>query len=115
MLTAEELLDPPTSVQDVEPADEELLDMRIFDLNIAKLPPSTDVSAPPALTATADFMTTERQINDFLKLMLDDIMSLAPVPMDESTPVQSTAMDAETNTPITGQMLTDIPDETTAD
>uniref|UniRef100_A0A915IE91 Uncharacterized protein n=1 Tax=Romanomermis culicivorax TaxID=13658 RepID=A0A915IE91_ROMCU len=42
-LTAEELLDHPTSGIDVEPVDEELLNMRIFHLNMAKLPPSTDV------------------------------------------------------------------------
>uniref|UniRef100_A0A915IJ37 Uncharacterized protein n=1 Tax=Romanomermis culicivorax TaxID=13658 RepID=A0A915IJ37_ROMCU len=114
MLTAEELLNRPTSAQNVEFTDEEILDTPIFDLNIAKQLQSTDVSALPAPTATANFMATATQINDFLKLMLDDISTLAPVPMDESTPVQSTGMDAETNTTTTDQMLTDIREETTA-
>uniref|UniRef100_A0A915IRN2 Uncharacterized protein n=1 Tax=Romanomermis culicivorax TaxID=13658 RepID=A0A915IRN2_ROMCU len=79
-LTAEELLDRPTSATDVEPADKELLDTPIFDLNIAKLPPSTDTSALPPPAATADLMVTATQITDFLKLMLDEISTLAPVP-----------------------------------
>uniref|UniRef100_A0A915ITJ5 Uncharacterized protein n=1 Tax=Romanomermis culicivorax TaxID=13658 RepID=A0A915ITJ5_ROMCU len=70
ILTAEELLNRPTSAQDVEPVDEELLDMPIFDLNLAKLPPSVDVSAPPVPTATADFTAMKMQINEYLKLML---------------------------------------------
>uniref|UniRef100_A0A915IVQ6 Uncharacterized protein n=1 Tax=Romanomermis culicivorax TaxID=13658 RepID=A0A915IVQ6_ROMCU len=114
MLTTEELFDPPTSVIEVEPADEELLDTLIFDLNIVKLPPSTDVSALPAPTATADFTAMTRQITDFLKLMLNDISTLAPVPMEKSTPVQPTAMDAETNT-TRDQTLIHIPEETTTD
>uniref|UniRef100_A0A915JH50 Uncharacterized protein n=1 Tax=Romanomermis culicivorax TaxID=13658 RepID=A0A915JH50_ROMCU len=110
--TASELLDCPTSTIDIEPADEELLDTPIFDLNIAKLPLSTDVSALTLPAATANLMATATQITDFLKLTLDDISTLAPVPLDEYTPVQPTAMDAETNT-TTDQMLTDIPGEST--
>uniref|UniRef100_A0A915J7K4 Uncharacterized protein n=1 Tax=Romanomermis culicivorax TaxID=13658 RepID=A0A915J7K4_ROMCU len=86
MLTTEELLDCPTLGVNVEPADEELLDMPIFDLNIAKLQPSTDVSALPMPAAPSDIMVTATQITDFLKLMLDQISTLFPVPMDESTP-----------------------------
>uniref|UniRef100_A0A915KJ09 Uncharacterized protein n=1 Tax=Romanomermis culicivorax TaxID=13658 RepID=A0A915KJ09_ROMCU len=87
--------------------------MPIFDLNIEKLPPSTEASAlrPPA--ATADLMVTAMQISDFLKLTLDKISTLTPVQIDESTRIQPTAMEAETNT-ITDQMLTDIPEESTA-
>uniref|UniRef100_A0A915L5L4 Uncharacterized protein n=1 Tax=Romanomermis culicivorax TaxID=13658 RepID=A0A915L5L4_ROMCU len=73
---------PPNLGIDVEPAEEELLDMPIFDLNIAKLPQSTDVSALPTLAATADLTATTAQIIHFLKLMLDDISTLMPVPMD---------------------------------
>uniref|UniRef100_A0A915J2B2 Uncharacterized protein n=1 Tax=Romanomermis culicivorax TaxID=13658 RepID=A0A915J2B2_ROMCU len=114
MLTAEGLLDRPTWVIDVEPADEKLLDTLIFDLNIAKLLPSTDVSALPPLAVTADLMATATQMTDFLKLTLDEISTLTSEPMDESTPVQPTAMHAETNT-TTDQTLTDIPEERTAD
>uniref|UniRef100_A0A915IZM7 Uncharacterized protein n=1 Tax=Romanomermis culicivorax TaxID=13658 RepID=A0A915IZM7_ROMCU len=115
MLTTKKLLDCPTSAIEVEPVDEELLEMPIFDLNIAKLPPSTDVSALPAPTATADFMARATQITDFLKLTLDDISTLPPVLMDESTLVQPTAMDAETNTTTAEQTLMDIREENTAD
>uniref|UniRef100_A0A915IN96 Uncharacterized protein n=1 Tax=Romanomermis culicivorax TaxID=13658 RepID=A0A915IN96_ROMCU len=106
MLAAEELLDHPTSAQDVEPIDKELLDMPTLDLNMAKLPLSVDVSALPELTATADFNIT--QITDFLKLTLNDISTLAPILMDESTPVQTPAIEAETNTATMDQMMTDI-------
>uniref|UniRef100_A0A915KJV9 Uncharacterized protein n=1 Tax=Romanomermis culicivorax TaxID=13658 RepID=A0A915KJV9_ROMCU len=82
---------------------------------MAKLPPSIDVSAPTALRATADLTATTVQITDFLKLLLDDITTLAPTLMDRSTPVQPTTMEAETNTVTTDQTLTDIPEETTAD
>uniref|UniRef100_A0A915IL35 Uncharacterized protein n=1 Tax=Romanomermis culicivorax TaxID=13658 RepID=A0A915IL35_ROMCU len=113
-LTAEELLDRPTSAIDVEPPDEELLDTPIFDLNTVKLPPSTDVSALPTLATTADLTATTTQMTDILKLMLDEISTLTPVPMDESTPIQPTMMDAETTT-TTDQMLMDIPEGSTVD
>uniref|UniRef100_A0A915KFN4 Uncharacterized protein n=1 Tax=Romanomermis culicivorax TaxID=13658 RepID=A0A915KFN4_ROMCU len=113
-LTAKELLDRPTSTIEVEPTDKELLDTPIFDLNITKLPPSTDVSALPMPTATADFRAMTTQITDFLKLRLDNLSTLSSVQMDESTPVQPSAMDAETNT-TTHQMLTHIPEEISAD
>uniref|UniRef100_A0A915IJQ9 Uncharacterized protein n=1 Tax=Romanomermis culicivorax TaxID=13658 RepID=A0A915IJQ9_ROMCU len=113
-LTTDELLDHPTSAVDVEPTDEELLDRLIFDLNIAKLPLSTDVLALPTLAATADLTAMTMQINDFLKLTLDDISTFAPVPMDESIPVQPTAMDAKTNT-TRDQTRTHILEENTMD
>uniref|UniRef100_A0A915IYY7 Uncharacterized protein n=1 Tax=Romanomermis culicivorax TaxID=13658 RepID=A0A915IYY7_ROMCU len=113
MLTAEELLDCPIDVE-VEPADEELLDTPILDLNIAKLPPSTDVSALPMPAVPPDITVTAMQITDFFKLTLDEISTLAPASMDESTPIQPAAMDSGTTT-TTDQMLTDIPEESTVD
>uniref|UniRef100_A0A915ISP4 Uncharacterized protein n=1 Tax=Romanomermis culicivorax TaxID=13658 RepID=A0A915ISP4_ROMCU len=117
MLTTEELLDCPTLGVDVEPADEELLDMPIFDLNIAKLLLSTDVSALPTPAAPSDLTATATQITNFLnflKLTLDEISTLPLVPMEEYIPIQHVTLDAEMNTP-TDQTLTDIPEESTMD
>uniref|UniRef100_A0A915JAD0 Uncharacterized protein n=1 Tax=Romanomermis culicivorax TaxID=13658 RepID=A0A915JAD0_ROMCU len=111
-LTAEELLDRPIDVE-VEPADEELLDTPIFDLNIAKLPPSSDASALPMPVAPSDITASATQISDLLKLTLDEISNIAPAPMDESTPIQPAAIDSDTLT--SEQMLTDIPEESTVD
>uniref|UniRef100_A0A915KX97 Uncharacterized protein n=1 Tax=Romanomermis culicivorax TaxID=13658 RepID=A0A915KX97_ROMCU len=113
-LTADELLERPTLGVEVEPADEELLDTPIFDLNIVKLPPSADVLALPRPAAPFDLTATATQITDFLKLTLDQISTLAQVLMDESALIQPAAMDAETTT-ATDQMLTDIPEESTVD
>uniref|UniRef100_A0A915JAM1 Uncharacterized protein n=1 Tax=Romanomermis culicivorax TaxID=13658 RepID=A0A915JAM1_ROMCU len=113
MLTTEELLDRPIGVE-VEPADEQLLDTPIFDLNIGKLPLSTDASALPMLAMPSDITVTATQITDFLKVTLDEISNIAPAPMDESTPIQPAAMDTEMTT-TTDQMLTDIPEESTVD
>uniref|UniRef100_A0A915K836 Uncharacterized protein n=1 Tax=Romanomermis culicivorax TaxID=13658 RepID=A0A915K836_ROMCU len=68
----------------VKPADEELLDTPIFNLNIAKLPPSTEALALPTPTAPSDLTATATQITNFLKLTLDKISTFALVPMDES-------------------------------
>uniref|UniRef100_A0A915I2I8 Uncharacterized protein n=1 Tax=Romanomermis culicivorax TaxID=13658 RepID=A0A915I2I8_ROMCU len=114
MLTTKELLERPTLGVDLEPAMEELLDMLIFNLNIAKLLPSTNVSALPTSAAPSDIMATAAQITNFLKLMLDEISNLAPATMDESTTIQPAAMDAETNT-ATDQTLTNILEESTLD
>uniref|UniRef100_A0A915HP68 Uncharacterized protein n=1 Tax=Romanomermis culicivorax TaxID=13658 RepID=A0A915HP68_ROMCU len=44
----------------------------------------------------ADLSVLAMQINNFLKLKLDDILLLAPVPLEESMPVQPINMDVET-------------------
>uniref|UniRef100_A0A915JR02 Uncharacterized protein n=1 Tax=Romanomermis culicivorax TaxID=13658 RepID=A0A915JR02_ROMCU len=112
-LTAEELLDRPIDVE-VEPADDELLDTPIFDPNIAKLLPSTNVSALPMPAAPSDISATATQITNFLKLTLNEISSITPAWMDESTPIQPVAMDSEMTT-TTDQMLTNIPEESMVD
>uniref|UniRef100_A0A915JFX2 Uncharacterized protein n=1 Tax=Romanomermis culicivorax TaxID=13658 RepID=A0A915JFX2_ROMCU len=48
---------------------------------------------PPVM---ADLSVSAMQINSFLKLKLDDILLLAPVPLEESMPVQPINMDMET-------------------
>uniref|UniRef100_A0A915I1Z5 Uncharacterized protein n=1 Tax=Romanomermis culicivorax TaxID=13658 RepID=A0A915I1Z5_ROMCU len=70
-----------------EPGVEEFLDTPLLDLNIAKLRPSTNISALPEPTVTANFTAMAMQINEFLKLMLDDILMLPRFLMDESIPV----------------------------
>uniref|UniRef100_A0A915KBN3 Uncharacterized protein n=1 Tax=Romanomermis culicivorax TaxID=13658 RepID=A0A915KBN3_ROMCU len=105
--------DRPTGVK-VEPADEELLDRPIFNLNIAKLRPSTDASALHMLPPPSDITATTTQITDFLKLTLDEISTLTLVRMDEFTPIQPATMDTETTT-ITDKTLTNIPEESMVD
>uniref|UniRef100_A0A915JA18 Uncharacterized protein n=1 Tax=Romanomermis culicivorax TaxID=13658 RepID=A0A915JA18_ROMCU len=61
--------EPSFTSEPVEPANEELLDMPIFVLNIGKLPLSTDVSALPMPAAPSDITATANQITDFFKLM----------------------------------------------
>uniref|UniRef100_A0A915J051 Uncharacterized protein n=1 Tax=Romanomermis culicivorax TaxID=13658 RepID=A0A915J051_ROMCU len=98
----------------MEPSDEELLYTPIFDLNIGKLPSSTDVSALPMLAVPSNITATAMQITDFLKLTLDEISNFALAPMDESTHIQPATIDSEM-TKTTDRMLTDIPKESTLD
>uniref|UniRef100_A0A915K2V4 Uncharacterized protein n=1 Tax=Romanomermis culicivorax TaxID=13658 RepID=A0A915K2V4_ROMCU len=87
VLTAEELLERPMLPTGPEPSEDQLLEMLIFDLNMAKLPTAALQPAPRELPAAADLTVSATQINEFLKLMLDDISSLAPAPLEESTPL----------------------------
>uniref|UniRef100_A0A915J7X5 Uncharacterized protein n=1 Tax=Romanomermis culicivorax TaxID=13658 RepID=A0A915J7X5_ROMCU len=65
------------------------------------------------LATPSDVTARATQITDFLKLTLHEISTLAPAPMDESTPIQPAVMDSKTMT--IDQMLTDIPEESTID
>uniref|UniRef100_A0A915KFP8 Uncharacterized protein n=1 Tax=Romanomermis culicivorax TaxID=13658 RepID=A0A915KFP8_ROMCU len=71
-------------------------------------------SKAAAVIALSDITATAKHITNFLKLTLDEISNIPRAPMDESTPIQLTAMNSERTT-TTDQMLTDIPDESTVD
>uniref|UniRef100_A0A915K3B4 Uncharacterized protein n=1 Tax=Romanomermis culicivorax TaxID=13658 RepID=A0A915K3B4_ROMCU len=99
-----------------EPSDDELLETPIFDLIIAKLPTTVTSSSPTSLTTTANLTVSTTSINEFLKLMLDDISSLAPVPAQELMPIQFIVMDTKADvTTASDHTLTDIMEETTVD
>uniref|UniRef100_A0A915JKG4 Uncharacterized protein n=1 Tax=Romanomermis culicivorax TaxID=13658 RepID=A0A915JKG4_ROMCU len=85
-LTADELLECLMLLSRPEPSDEELLEMLISDLNITKLPATVATLSLTSRPAAADLTVLATLINDFLKLTLDDISSLAPVPMEMTIP-----------------------------
>uniref|UniRef100_A0A915HXI3 Uncharacterized protein n=1 Tax=Romanomermis culicivorax TaxID=13658 RepID=A0A915HXI3_ROMCU len=67
-----------------------------------------------SLPARTDLTVSGTLINKFLKLTLDDISSLAPVPEEMATPVHQTEMDTEPDTTTTlDHTLTNIPEGTT--
>uniref|UniRef100_A0A915KS87 Uncharacterized protein n=1 Tax=Romanomermis culicivorax TaxID=13658 RepID=A0A915KS87_ROMCU len=106
---ADKLLDQPMLTAPPKPSDDELLETVIFDLNIAK----TSATGPPAV---ANLTVSVTSINEFLKFILDDIFSLAPVSEEMTTLAHQTEMDTETDaTATTDQTLTNIPEETTTD
>uniref|UniRef100_A0A915K0Y6 Uncharacterized protein n=1 Tax=Romanomermis culicivorax TaxID=13658 RepID=A0A915K0Y6_ROMCU len=99
-----------------KPSDDDLLEMPIFDLNIAKLSATVTMLSPTGRTAAADLTVLVTSIKDFLKLTLVDIWSLAPVLAEETMPVQQIEIDTGAKvTTISDHTLTDIPTETTTD
>uniref|UniRef100_A0A915HHZ5 Uncharacterized protein n=1 Tax=Romanomermis culicivorax TaxID=13658 RepID=A0A915HHZ5_ROMCU len=97
-----------------EPLDDKLLETLNFDLNIAKLATTVMTSSPTSLPAPADLTVLATLINNFFRL--DDILSLAPVSEELTTPVNQTEMDIKPKATATAdKTLTDIPEETTAD
>uniref|UniRef100_A0A915KDK2 Uncharacterized protein n=1 Tax=Romanomermis culicivorax TaxID=13658 RepID=A0A915KDK2_ROMCU len=109
------MIDHPMLLAAPEPSDDDLLQTSIFDLNIAKLLMTVPTPARTEPPTAADLTVSVTQINDFLKLTLDHISSLAPAPLEELTPVQPIDMDTRMNTTTSDQMLTDIPEDTTTD
>uniref|UniRef100_A0A915IAC7 Uncharacterized protein n=1 Tax=Romanomermis culicivorax TaxID=13658 RepID=A0A915IAC7_ROMCU len=111
---ADELLDQLMSTTFPELSDDELLETPLLDLNNAKLPTMVMTSSATSPPAQADLMVSVTSINEFLKLMLDNILSLASVSKEMATPVNQTEMDTKPHAPA-DQTLTDIPEETTTD
>uniref|UniRef100_A0A915JY51 Uncharacterized protein n=1 Tax=Romanomermis culicivorax TaxID=13658 RepID=A0A915JY51_ROMCU len=111
-MTTDELLDQPMLLATPELSDGELLETQIFDLNIAKLPATVATSSLTGPPATVDHMVSATLINNFLKLMLDDISSLAPVLLETSTLTHQTEMDTKAEATATSdKTLTDITQE----
>uniref|UniRef100_A0A915I3N3 Uncharacterized protein n=1 Tax=Romanomermis culicivorax TaxID=13658 RepID=A0A915I3N3_ROMCU len=113
--TTEELLNRPILASSHELSDDELFETPIFDLNIAKLPPDVIMSSPTGPPTAADLTVPETSINEFLKLMLDDISTLAPVSVEMTIPVHQPKMDTKEAMNTADKTLTDMPEETTAD
>uniref|UniRef100_A0A915J6Q9 Uncharacterized protein n=1 Tax=Romanomermis culicivorax TaxID=13658 RepID=A0A915J6Q9_ROMCU len=82
---------------------------------MAKLPTTVPTSTPTELPAAADLMVSATQVNNLIKLTFDNILLLAPVPLEEWTLIQPIAMNTEMNTTTLDQMLTNILEETTTD
>uniref|UniRef100_A0A915IAY1 Uncharacterized protein n=1 Tax=Romanomermis culicivorax TaxID=13658 RepID=A0A915IAY1_ROMCU len=64
-LTTQELPDRPILASSHEPSDDELLELRIFSCNIAKLPPEVIASSPTSPPAGADLMVLATSTNEF--------------------------------------------------
>uniref|UniRef100_A0A915L644 Uncharacterized protein n=1 Tax=Romanomermis culicivorax TaxID=13658 RepID=A0A915L644_ROMCU len=105
----------PMLLAEPEPLNDELFETLIFDLNIVKLPAMVPTSSPTERPAVADLTVLTTSINNSLKLMLDDIWSLASVPIQESTPIQPINMETEADTTTSNHILTHIPEKTTSD
>uniref|UniRef100_A0A915IYD1 Uncharacterized protein n=1 Tax=Romanomermis culicivorax TaxID=13658 RepID=A0A915IYD1_ROMCU len=115
-LTVQELLKCPILASSQEPTAKELFNTPTLDLNIAKLLPNVAVSSPTGQPAMADLMVLVASINEFLKLRLDDISTLAPISAEMTTSVHQPHMEfKEKATTAQEELLTDITEENTMD
>uniref|UniRef100_A0A915HZD0 Antifreeze protein n=1 Tax=Romanomermis culicivorax TaxID=13658 RepID=A0A915HZD0_ROMCU len=73
------------------------------------------MSSPTSPLATLDLTVSGTSINKFLKLMLDDISTLAPISLEMTTLVHQRKLDTEEAMNMSDKTLTKIPEETTAD
>uniref|UniRef100_A0A915IQ21 Uncharacterized protein n=1 Tax=Romanomermis culicivorax TaxID=13658 RepID=A0A915IQ21_ROMCU len=115
-LIRDKLLERPMLPATPELFNDDLLKTPILDLNITKLPVTATMSSPTCPPAAANLMVSVTSINDFPKLMLNDILYLAPVSLEMITATHQIKVDTEAKAIANSdRTLTDIPEETPTD